>query len=101
MSDVNISAGLQNKLFDHHAIKLELCKRSNPITPPTISKMILKDSETELVGGLAVADTYLIYSTALTVEDGIVFLQVQVPRGENCVMQDPATTLRYQGTEPK
>jgi hypothetical protein len=28
--------------------------------------MILKDSETELVGGLAVADTYLVYSTALT-----------------------------------
>jgi exonuclease III len=69
VSEVNICAGLQNKLFDHHAIKLVLCKRSNPITPPTISKMILKDSETELVGGLAVADTYLIYSTALTVEE--------------------------------
>jgi exonuclease III len=69
VSEVSINAGLQNKLFDHHAIKLDLSKSNRPVTPPTISKMILKDAETELVGGLAVADTYLVYSTALAAGD--------------------------------
>jgi hypothetical protein len=39
------------------------------ITPPTISKKILKDPEIELVVGLSVADTYILYSTTLLPAD--------------------------------
>jgi exonuclease III len=65
VTDIGIETGLQNKLFDHCAINLELKVKKRIITPPTISKKILKDSEVELVVGLAVADTYLLYSTEL------------------------------------
>ncbi len=61
-----IQPGLQNKLFDHRAVLIELSIKEKVITPPTVSKKILKDSETELVVGLSVADVYLIYSTSLT-----------------------------------
>jgi len=65
VSECSILPGLQNKLFDHLAIELLLNKKKRVITPPTISKSILKDPETELVGGLAAAETYLNYSSSL------------------------------------
>jgi len=37
VTDVGIESGLQNKLFDHCAIKLELKVKKRVISPPTIS----------------------------------------------------------------
>ncbi len=48
VTDVGIESGLQNKLFDHCAIKLELKVKKRVITTPSISKKILKDTEIEL-----------------------------------------------------
>jgi hypothetical protein len=53
-------------LFDHRAVQIEFSIKVKAVTPPTVSKKILKDPETELVVGLAVADVYLVYSTVLT-----------------------------------
>jgi len=66
VTKVLIHPGLQNKLFDHRAVSIEFSLKEKVITPPTVSEKILKDPETELVVGLAVADVYLIYSTSLT-----------------------------------
>jgi hypothetical protein len=60
---------LQNKLFDHKSVNLSFRKKPKPITIPSVSKGILKDPETDLVVGLAVADTYIIYSTAINEEE--------------------------------
>jgi len=60
VSDVGISLSKQNKMFDHSAINLSFLPRaSNSIMRPTISNLILKDPDLELVVALAVADTYL------------------------------------------
>jgi len=69
ITGTSILPGLQNKLFDHCAIVLEIAKKKPVITPPTISKKILKDPEIELVVGLSVADTYILYSSALLPAD--------------------------------
>jgi hypothetical protein len=60
---------LQNKLFDHKAISLSFKAIGKPITIPIISNSILKDPETDFVVGLAVAETYINYSTAITEEE--------------------------------
>jgi exonuclease III len=41
VTSTSILPGLQNKLFDHCAIVLEIAKKTPVITPPTISKKIL------------------------------------------------------------
>jgi hypothetical protein len=69
VSECSILPGLQNKLFDHHAIILEFNARKKIITPPTISKHVMKDPETELVGGLAAAESYVLYSSILLPAD--------------------------------
>jgi hypothetical protein len=66
VTKVSILPGLQNKLFDHRAVQIEFSVKVKAVTPPTVSKKILKDPETELVVGLAVADVYLANSTVLT-----------------------------------
>jgi exonuclease III len=66
VTNVSILPGLQNKLFDHRAVQIEFSIKTKAVTPPTVSKKILKDPETELVVGLSVADVYLIHSTVLT-----------------------------------
>jgi hypothetical protein len=60
VTEVSISASKQNKMFDHSAILLSFV----PLPPksvarPTISNLILKDPDLDLVVALAVADTYL------------------------------------------
>ncbi len=57
-----IKKNLQNKLFDHKAISLSFVKKNGNVKIPVISKSILKDRETDLIVGLAVADCYLLYS---------------------------------------
>jgi hypothetical protein len=69
ITECTISKYLQNKLFDHKSVNLSFKKKQKPITIPSVSKGILKDPETDLVVGLAVVDTYIIYSTAITEEE--------------------------------
>jgi hypothetical protein len=57
-----IKKNLQNKLFDHKAISMSFVKKNGNVKIPVISKSILKDPETDLIVGLAVADCYLLYS---------------------------------------
>ncbi len=60
VSEVGISLSKQNKMFDHSAINLSFLPRAaNSIMRPTISNLILKDPDLELVVALSVADTYL------------------------------------------
>ena len=63
VSEQSILPGLQNKLFDHKAVKLSFKNKILPISRPTISHSALRDSDIDLVVALAVADTYLV-STA-------------------------------------
>jgi len=69
VSNISIANCLQNKLFDHRAVLLDFNTKKPVLTPPTVSKKILKDPEIDLVVGIAVAETYLRYSTALTNEE--------------------------------
>ncbi len=69
VTECTILPGLQNKLFDHHAVRIEFNAKKKIITPPTISKQVMKDQETELVGGLAAAESYLLYSNILRPAD--------------------------------
>ncbi len=71
ITDCQILPALQNKLFDHKAISLSFKPADKPITIPIISNSILKDPETDFVVGLAVAETYINYSTAITEEERI------------------------------
>ncbi len=71
ITDCQILPALQNKLFDHKAISLSFKSIGKPITIPIISNSILKDPETDFVVGLAVAETYINYSTAITEEERI------------------------------
>jgi hypothetical protein len=63
VTDCNIKKNLQNKLFDHKAISLSFVKKIGNVKIPIISKSILKDPETDLVVGLAVAGRTATYST--------------------------------------
>jgi hypothetical protein len=69
VTECSILPGLQNKLFDHHAVRIDFNAKKKIITPPTISKQVMKDQETELVGGLAAAESYLLYSNILLPAD--------------------------------
>jgi exonuclease III len=60
VTEVGINASKQNKMFDHSAVTLSFV----PLAPtcvnrPTISNLILKDPDLDLVVALSVADTYL------------------------------------------
>jgi hypothetical protein len=66
ITECSIATGLQNKLFDHKAISLSFKKKIKPVSIPVVSKGILKDPDTDLVVGLAVADVYITYSSAIT-----------------------------------
>jgi hypothetical protein len=60
VSDTGISPFKQNSMFDHSAATLSSIPTiNNGIKRPTISNLILKDPDLDLVVGLAVADTYL------------------------------------------
>jgi hypothetical protein len=60
LTEVSISASKQNKMIDHSAISLSFVPHSpNAVTRPTISNLILKDPDLDLVVALSVADTYL------------------------------------------
>jgi exonuclease III len=69
VTDIENKSSLQNKLFDHVAIKLSFIPKCKAPTPPTISKLILDDPDLDRVVSLAVADTYLIHSSVLAVYD--------------------------------
>jgi hypothetical protein len=69
IASCTVNPGLQNKLFDHKAIQLDLRKKPPVLTPPTVSKGILADPDTDLVVGLATADTYILYSTTALPEE--------------------------------
>jgi hypothetical protein len=69
VTNISIANCLQNKLFDHRAVLLDFNTKKPVLTPPTVSKRILKDPEIDMVVGIAVAETYLRYSTALTNEE--------------------------------
>jgi exonuclease III len=60
VSDTGILPFKQNSMFDHSAATLSFIPTiNNGIKRPTISNLILKDPDLDLVVGLAVADTYL------------------------------------------
>ncbi len=75
------AGSLQNKLFDHRAVKLEFNIEPKVIIPPTISKSILKEPDTELVVGLAVAETYFMYSTVLSNQEKV---RLSARLGQQC-----------------
>jgi hypothetical protein len=79
ITDCSISNCLQNKLFDHKSVNLSFKKNPKPITIPSVSKGILRDPETDLVVGLAVVDTYIIYSTSIAEEEK---LQLRIDCGQ-------------------
>jgi hypothetical protein len=56
---------MQNKMFDHRAVTI--CFKDPPkvIKQPTISRELLKDPDIEIHVLLAVADTYLLHTSAL------------------------------------
>jgi exonuclease III len=60
---------MQNKMFDHRAVVL--CFKDPPkvIKQATVSREILSDPDLELYVGLSIADTYLIHTNALEVDE--------------------------------
>jgi hypothetical protein len=69
VTETGISPFKQNNMFDHSAATLSFVPTlSKGIKRPTISNLILKDPDLDLVVGLAVADTYL---SCTAINDGI------------------------------
>ncbi len=65
VTEIANKSSLQNKLFDHMAIRMSFVPKLKAPTPPTISKLILEDPDLDRIVTLAVADTYLIHSSLL------------------------------------
>ncbi len=65
VTEIVNKSSLQNKLFDHMAVRLSFIPKPKNQTPPTISKLILEDPDLGRIVALAVADTYLIHSSLL------------------------------------
>jgi exonuclease III len=57
---------MQNKMFDHRAIIISFKDPPKVIKQPTVSRDLLRDPDIELHVSLAVADTYLIHTNALS-----------------------------------
>ncbi len=53
-------------MFDHRAVTISFKDPTKVISQPTISRELLTDPDLEIHVALAVADTYLIHSAALT-----------------------------------
>jgi hypothetical protein len=69
LSKVNksfIQPHMQNKMFDHRAIIISFKDPPKVIKQPTVSRDLLRDPDIELHVSLAVADTYLIHTNALS-----------------------------------
>jgi hypothetical protein len=65
VSEISIKDSLQNKAFDHKAVKLSFAPLPKVIKQPSVSKTILTDPDLDRIIGLTVADTYLIHSISL------------------------------------
>ena len=60
VSKCEILPGLQSKLFDHKAVKIEInTKENGQIKQPSISRGIINDEDIDIVVHAAVAETYL------------------------------------------
>ena len=60
---------MQNKMFDHRAVVLCFKDLPKVIKQATVSREILSDPDFELYVGLSIADTYLIHTNALEVDE--------------------------------
>jgi hypothetical protein len=60
---------MQNKMFDHRAVII--CFKDPPkiIKQATVSRELLSDPDLELYVGLSIADTYLIHTSAIELEE--------------------------------
>ena len=60
LTSCTIYDSMQNKMFDHKAITLSFVREKNFIFRPSVSNVLLKDSETDIYVWLAVSETYLL-----------------------------------------
>jgi exonuclease III len=69
VNKIFVQPHMQNKMFDHRAVIL--CFKDPPkvIKQPTISRDLIKDPDIELHVSLVVADTYLIHTNALDIQE--------------------------------
>jgi exonuclease III len=64
-----IQPHMQNKMFDHRAVIISFKDPRKVIKQPTVSRDLLRDPDIELHVSLAVADTYLIHTNALSEQE--------------------------------